>query len=177
MKGNLLFRAWYYFRNGWSTYFAFILAAINTLTVTYFLAIENYPSLKLIFPSFEQYIVILVLVGVPILILVGYAHFKRTVAYRTEAEITWEVNPFLRRMLMNSEIVIPLQIKLTEMIIKLSKKENASEEELTELKTILNDVQKHYELKKESKSNIYDSKIHDKLKNIDTDEQPSKTDS
>ncbi len=119
MKGNLLFRAWYYFRNGWSTYFAFILAAINTLTVTYFLAIENYPSLKLIFPSFEQYIVILVLIGVPILILIGYAHFKRTVAYRTEAEITWEVNPFLRRMLMNSEIEIPLQIKLTEMIIKL----------------------------------------------------------
>ena len=63
------------------------------------------------------------------------------------------------------------------MIIKLSKKENASEEELTELKNILSDVQKHYELKKESKNNIYDSKIHDKLKNIDTDEEPSKTDS
>ena len=50
-KNNLLFRAWYYFRMGWSTYFAFILAAINTLTVTYFLAIDNYPSLKSVFLS------------------------------------------------------------------------------------------------------------------------------
>ena len=172
MKVNLLFRSWFYFRNGWSTYFAFILAAINTLTVTYFLAIENYPSLKLFFPSFELYIIILVLVGIPILILVGYAHFKKSVAYRTEAEITWEVNPFLRRMLMNSEIVIPLQIKLTEMIIKLSKKENATDDELNELKNILTDVKKHYELKKEGKSNIYDSTIHDKLKNIDIEKSP-----
>ena len=52
-KNNLGFRGWYYFRTGWSTYFAFILAAINTLTVTYFLAIENYPSLKSIFPQFH----------------------------------------------------------------------------------------------------------------------------
>ena len=43
---------------GWSTYFAFIFAAVNTLTVTYFLAIERYPFLTTIFPSFLQYIVI-----------------------------------------------------------------------------------------------------------------------
>ena len=52
MQRNLAFRAWFYFRNGWSTYFAFIFAAINTLTVTYFLAIERAPSLQAIFPSF-----------------------------------------------------------------------------------------------------------------------------
>ena len=60
---NVGFRGWFYFRMGWSTYFAFILAALNTLTVTYYLAIESYPSLKSIFPSFEQYIVIVVLVA------------------------------------------------------------------------------------------------------------------
>ena len=46
------FRAWFYLRQGWSTYVAFIFAALNTLTVTYFLAIENYPGLKSIFPTF-----------------------------------------------------------------------------------------------------------------------------
>ena len=51
MKQNIGFRAWFYFRAGWTTYFAFIFAAINTLTVTYFLAIENYPSLNNIFPN------------------------------------------------------------------------------------------------------------------------------
>ena len=50
VKNNLSFRGWFYFRMGWATYFAFIFAAINTLTVTYFLAIENYPFLTIIFP-------------------------------------------------------------------------------------------------------------------------------
>ena len=55
---KLLFRAWFYFRNGWGTYFAFIFAAINTLTVTYFLAIEEYPILNSIFPSFRDPLII-----------------------------------------------------------------------------------------------------------------------
>ena len=53
---NRGFRAWFYFRNGWSLYFAFIFAAINTLTVTYFLAIERYPVLNEIFPTLERII-------------------------------------------------------------------------------------------------------------------------
>ena len=49
-KKKLGFRAWFYLRTGYAQYFAFIFAAINTLTVTYFLAIENYPFLYT--PSF-----------------------------------------------------------------------------------------------------------------------------
>ena len=71
MVKNTSFRAWYYFRMGWSTYFAFIFAAINTLTVTYFLAIENYPVLKEVFPTFTIYTIIAIGVGVPLLIGVG----------------------------------------------------------------------------------------------------------
>ena len=108
MKRNLAFRSWYYFRNGWSTYFAFIFAAINTLTVTYFLAIERYPFLHDIFPTFLHYVVILCLTGIPILILVGYAHFKRTSAYRSEADIGMEVNPYFRRILLNTELMLSL---------------------------------------------------------------------
>ena len=63
---------------GWATYFAFIFAAVNTLTVTYFLAIERYPFLTTIFPSFLQYIVIIVGIGIPILVIVGYIHYKNT---------------------------------------------------------------------------------------------------
>ena len=66
MKQNLFFRLWFYFRNGWSTYFAFIFAAINTLTVTYFLAIEEYPFLKDLFPTFVLYVVIVSSIGIPI---------------------------------------------------------------------------------------------------------------
>ena len=78
MGENLVFRSWYYFRQGWSTYFAFIFAAVNTLTVTYFLAVDNYPELKIIFPSFEIYIGIISLIGIPLLVLIGYLHYKKS---------------------------------------------------------------------------------------------------
>ena len=72
MKNSMSFRGWYYFRMGWATYFAFIFAAINTLTVTYYLAIEKYPVLTGIFPTFLQYVIIIAGIGIPILIIVGY---------------------------------------------------------------------------------------------------------
>ena len=133
MKRNSGFRFWFYFRSGWSSYFAFIFAAINTLVVTYYLAIERYPFLEAIFPNFVQYVVIIVSVGIPLLILIGYAHWKRTAAYRSEADITMESNPYVARMLVNSEILLQLNLKLTELIIKQSKNEKASDDELAEI--------------------------------------------
>ena len=83
MKNSIPFRGWYYFRMGWATYFAFIFAAVNTLTVTYYLAIERVPSLTAIFPNFVQYVAIIGAIGIPLLILIGYVHYKRTLAYKS----------------------------------------------------------------------------------------------
>ena len=123
---------------GWSTYFAFIFAAINTLTVTYYLAIENYPSLKSIFPSFEMYIIVVIFVGIPLLTLIGYAHFKRTQARRSEVDISYETNPYQARTLVNTEIVMKLNLKLTDIIVKFSKKENISEKDYEEIRKLHN---------------------------------------
>ena len=133
MRRNLVFRFWFYFRSGWSSYFAFIMAAINTLTVTYFLAIERYPLLEAVFPTFIQYIVIVSIIGIPLLVFVGYAHWKKTPAYRSEADIWMESNPYQARMLVNTEILFKLNLNLTEMIIKQSKNEKMSEAELDEI--------------------------------------------
>ena len=111
-KTSLLFRSWYYFRMGWSMYFAFIMAATNTLVVTYYLAIEKVPELTAIFPTFTYYVIILAACGVPILISVGYSHWKRTGAYRTEMEVNFESNPFQSRILVNSEINLKLNLKV-----------------------------------------------------------------
>ena len=127
------FRAWYYFRMGWGTYFAFIFAAINTLTVTYYLAIENYPSLKEIFPSFEIYVMILVSIGIPLLVAVGYAHYKRTKARKAEVDILTETNPYIIRQMVNSELMIRLNLKMIERLISLSKDGKTSQKELDEL--------------------------------------------
>jgi len=101
MNENIGFRSWYYFRMGWATYFAFIFAAINTLTVTYFLAIERYPFLSGIFPSFLQYVVIVSAIGVPLLVVIGYIHYKRTVAFKSEIDVIMESNPYQRRNIVN----------------------------------------------------------------------------
>lgn len=133
MGKNLGFRGWLYFRVGWSTYFAFIFAMINTLVVTYYLAIENYPFLKEIFPSFEIYVIVLAGIGIPILVLTGYSHYRKTKAFRSEIDIWIENNPYQARWLVNSEMTLQLNLKLTQFIIRLSNGEKLSNEELKEL--------------------------------------------
>lgn len=143
MGKNPGFRAWFYFRQGWSTYFAFIFAAINTLTVTYYLAIENYPFLKTIFPSFEQYILIVVLVGIPLLVLVGYAHYKKTPSYRAEADVWVESNPYQARVLVNTQFSLALNMKLIDILLKLSSKQEITKDEIQEIKELQKSFLKH----------------------------------
>ena len=132
---SLPFKLLYYFRGGWGMYFAFIFAAINTLTVTYFLAIENYPALKAVFPSFEIYLLTMVAIGVPLLTMIGYTHYKRSPAYSSEAGVMLSANPYTRRALINSELNVELNIKISEILVKISNKED-TKKEMLELKTI-----------------------------------------
>lgn len=127
------FRAWFYFRNGWSMYFAFIFAAINTLTVTYFLAIERIPILISIFPTFIHYIVISSTIAIPVLVIVGYAHWKKTGARKAEIDIGYETDPYKVRTLVNSEMILKMNFNLTLMITKLLNDQKLSKEELEEL--------------------------------------------
>ena len=143
MGKNLGFRGWFYFRTGWATYFAFIVAAVNTLTVTFFLAIEKYPALNVIFPTFFHYIVIVVGVGVPILVLVGYIHFKKSKSYRAEADIIIETHPHIRRILQNTEVLLPSYVKLTELVIKLSENKKLTDDELTDISKLQKQLSEH----------------------------------
>jgi len=170
MNGSFLFRLWFYFRNGWATYFAFLFAAINTLTITYFLVIENYPSLNQIFPTFGHYVVIISLMAIPILIGVGYAHFKRSLAYSAEADIITEAHPYNFRILpgWNTEVVFPLYLTMSEMMIKWSKNEKPDNADIEKLKTIQDKIEKLLDgemvgepRKKESSKYVDDTKSKD----------------
>jgi len=143
VEKNLGFRGWFYFRTGWQTYFAYIFAAINTLTVTYFLAIENYPSLSVIFPTFFHYIVIVAGIGVPLLVLVGYVHFKRSKSFRAEQDILVETSPHFRRMLQNTEILLPAYLKLTELMVKLSENKKLTDKEFEEVSRLQQELNEH----------------------------------
>ena len=145
MRKAIPFRAWYYFRMGWATYFAFIFAAVNTLTVTYFLAIENYPSLQVVFPSFAYYIVIVSLIGVPLLVAIGYIHFKKSPSYRAESSVAYESNPWALRDLVNSEYNLVLSFKILQMITKLTKQENLDQNELDQIRELEKELKEFLE--------------------------------
>ena len=139
---NIGFRSWYYFRMGWGTYFAFIFAAINTLTVTYYLAIERVPTLLSIFPNFLQYVLIISIIGVPLLVIVGYIHYKRTVAFKSEVDVIMESNPYQRRNIVNLTLILESIMETNQLLLKLSKNEKLSETEIRETNSKIDEITK-----------------------------------
>ncbi len=150
MKQNIGFRGWFYFRQGWTTYFAFVFAAINTMVVTYYLAIENIPILKTVFPTFYLYLAVVASIGVPILILVGYAHQKRTASYKAEADIYYESNPHALRTYNDVEFILQLNLKLTNLLLEDLKINDDSKEKL-ELQNLKQEIDDYFKNRKKTK--------------------------
>jgi uncharacterized membrane-anchored protein len=121
-------------------YFAFILSAVNTLTVTYYLAVEKVPVLVEIFPTFLHYVVIFIAIGIPLLITTGYAHFKRTSARKAEVDISVETNPYMIRILVNSEYILKLNLTLSNLLLKLQTQEKLSDKDVAELSEVQNEL-------------------------------------
>ena len=143
MNRKSIFRFWLYFRTGWMTYFAFIFSAVNTLVVTYYLAIERVPFLIEIFPSFAHYVGVAAIIGIPVLASVGYIHYKRMPAYSSEVDIGIERNPYVFKLQpgWNQKVVFPMYRLLTIMLLKLSNNEKLSENEVNEIKKVLTDIE------------------------------------
>ena len=137
------YRAWYYFRNGWSVYFAFIFAAINTLVITYYLAIERAPFLKEIFPSFGFYVIAAIGIGIPLLTIIGWVHWKKSGARRAEVDVNYEANPYEARTMVNTEMVLKLSLHLSEILLKNQNKNTISENEINSIKSLIKEIENH----------------------------------
>tara|TARA_B110000014_G_scaffold231713_1_gene193960 strand:+ start:6596 stop:7051 length:456 start_codon:yes stop_codon:yes gene_type:complete len=125
---------------GWSTYFAFIFAAVNTLTVTYFLAIDKIPSLTLIFPNFLQYVLIVTIIGIPVLVVIGYVHYKRTVAFKSEVDVVLESQPYQRRNIVNIALILESILETNRILLKTSKGDKLKDEDLEKISTKLDEI-------------------------------------
>ena len=136
-----VFRLWQYFRVGWATYFGFIFAALNTIITTYYLAIDNISFLQQVFPTFGHYVISVILIGIPVLIGVGYIHTKRTAAYREEAKIQVATNPHAIRSLENKELMLLVVYKINELLIKKINKNKFTEKEFQEMYTLKQKIQ------------------------------------
>mgnify|MGYP007094912443 CR=1 FL=1 len=135
MNKNLAFRIWFYFRIGWTTYFALFFAGVNTATITYFLAIERVPFLLIIFPTFFHYIILVSSVLLPFLILVGWTHYRKSAAYSSEAAVMTENNPYMYKIPpgWNREVLFPILLKMTKFMITSSNNEKFDDKNIEEL--------------------------------------------
>ena len=142
VKTRTPFRAWFLFRQGWSLYFAFILAGINTLTVTYFLAVEQYPILVGLFPTFGHYVLVWVVIGIPLLTFVGFVHYRRSPAYTAEVGLTWTSNPYQARSLINGELSLRLNQTVLKILVKLFQNEKFEPQDSDEILRVKKEVDK-----------------------------------
>ena len=150
------FRLWVYFRIGWATYFGFIFAAVNTLVVTYYLAIENIPILQQVFPTFTHYIIATILVGIPVLIGVGYIHFKKSQAFKAESDVRVETNPHQHRILGNTEMILMIVFRLNTLLIKKLSNEKLTEYELNEIIDLRKRIKDYQNRRTLSEGVLYD---------------------
>ena len=111
---RIITRAWFYFRTGYSVYLTFLLGYVSTLVTLYYLAITNLPDLLRIFPHFFIFVVFGTVVGVPLSIVVGWLHLKRTRAWTAEMDIGAEANPYNYKLLPGywTEVFTPLFLEL-----------------------------------------------------------------
>ncbi|MCJ7506953.1 hypothetical protein MUP05_10890 [Candidatus Bathyarchaeota archaeon] len=118
-----MMRFWYYFRMGYSTYLSFLLGAVNTLTVIYYLLIRNIPDLSVIFPYFSVFVIPAVLLGFPLAVIVGWLHMKGSRAYSSELDISVEANPYAYKLTpgYQTEVVMPLYLKVIDLLARISK--------------------------------------------------------
>src|SRR5574337_1376613 len=126
------FRLFYYFRIGYATYLAMFIGVANVLTTTYFLAGKKIPWVQHVFPSFEIYVVFCIAIGVPIVVVVGWLHFKKIGTYTQEVAISQQYSPYNYKFPpgYNMEELGPAYIAILQLNIKRLKGEKLSQEEL-----------------------------------------------
>ena len=72
-------------------------------------------------------------------------------------------------MLLNTEAILPLQLKLTELLVKLSKNEKLTTNDIDEISKIQKQLSEHINLDNDTKKkfNIFKGESYDKLKKLD----------
>ena len=136
---QLPYRAWYYFRLGYSTYLTFLLGYVSTLVTVYYLAIKNVPSLLDLFPKFVPFAVLATVTGVPLSVAVGWIHLKRSRLFSSETDVSMEANPYNYKMApgKETEVFYPALLVQLRILRKLSESNRllsaADEAELAQL--------------------------------------------
>jgi hypothetical protein len=136
-----LFRAWFYFRTGYSLYLAFPIGFASSIVVLYRLGVTDNKYLVAVFPSLTIFTIVGLLVALPLGILAGLYHMKRTGAYAADASVATEANPYMYKLIpgKEKEVFLPLWIITVRGLTKmLDQQKTTTPEERKELEDLLN---------------------------------------
>jgi hypothetical protein len=142
---TLVYRAWYYFRLGYSTYLTFLLGFVSTLVTVYYLAIKNIPYLLDFFPKFVPFAILSIIVGVPVSVAIGWVHLKRSGLFSSEQDISVEANPYQYKLPpgMAMEVNTPTNLIQLRLLRKLADANGL----LTEAeRVLLDELEKKYQI-------------------------------
>jgi len=137
---RLLWRSWFYFRAGYGTYIALLMGYAGNIVVLYKLGVVGNRLLEGIFTSLTVFTVFGILVSVPVAILLGLFHFKRTGAYSADASLSIEANPYVYKLIPGKEreVFFPLMVLTAKGLAKVMREQNVlSREEKEEFDNIL----------------------------------------
>ena len=81
--------------------------------------------------------------GIPLLVITGYIHYKKSAAFKAEADINLETNPHFRRILINTELLLSSYLQLTAVLIKLSKNEKLTDSQFEEISKLQKEFTEH----------------------------------
>ena len=143
-KKKNVFKSFFYFRIGYATYFALFVGIINILTTSYFLAITKIPLIVNIFPTFEIYVITVISVGIPLVTLIGWIHFKKIGTFSAESEIGQQAQPynFKYQPGYNKQVFGPAYLEILKINRKKITGEKLTENDLIRIKQIEKDLEK-----------------------------------
>ncbi|RMW36745.1 MAG: hypothetical protein EA442_06100 [Candidatus Nitrosopelagicus sp.] len=77
----------------------------------------------------------------------GFIHWKRSGAMKAEIDISYEVNPYITRVIVDSELILKLNLRL-EKILGFIENGKISDEQLEELKKLQNELNEFIDSRK-----------------------------
>jgi hypothetical protein len=134
-----MFRAWFYFRQGYNLYLAFLIGFASNIIVLYRLGVSDIGWLHDIFPSLTVFVIVGLVVAIPVGILAGLYHMKRTAAFAADASVQTEANPYIYKTIgKEKEVFIPLWVLTVRGLAKiLERQETMTAQDRKELEEVL----------------------------------------
>jgi len=85
-------------------------------------------------------VLIIATIGIPLLVIIGYVHYKRTVAFKSEVDVVLESQPYQRRNIVNIALILESILETNRLLLKTSKGDKLNDEELEKISTKLDEI-------------------------------------